>query len=358
MVKASVDIFGKIQDIYIEEYTLENKNKMKVSFLSIGGTNNKIIIPDKNGKLIDVSLQYQDVFYIADINHGYLGAIISRNCNRIKDGIAQISGVEYKLYKNNGYNNLHSGPDAFCKKDIEGKIEENGNSASVIFNYHFVNGEQGFPGNMDFSVKYTLDDDNNLYIHYEAISDKDSIFNPTSHIYFNLSGQDTNDLSKHSIMINAKKYCEVNEDFIPKSINEVENTVFDFRNEKNILDSLNEGLANNSQVKLCKGFDHCYIIDKDSYRYNNMNLVAKAHASDTNIMMEVYSDSTAVQFYTANFISGGDYGKTGKKYVDHGSFCLETEYVPNAINDNRFDSPLIKAGVKKEFTTILKFSAK
>ena len=138
---------------------------------------------------------------------------------------------------------------------------------------------------------------------------------------------------------------------------EVKNTVFDFNEEKKILEALNEGLNNDAQVKLCKGFDHCYIIDKNSYKYNNLNLVAKAHASDTNITMEVYSDSDAVQFYTANFISGGDYGKTGKKYDDHGSFCLETEYVPNAINDDRFETPLIKAGVKKEFTTILKFSA-
>ena len=357
MAKANVDIFGKIQDIFIDEYILENKNKMKASFLSIGGTNNKIIVPDKNGKLIDVSLQYSNAFYIAEYNHGYLGAIISRNCSRIEDGIAKISGVEYKLDKNDGNNNLHSGIDIFSKKDIEGIIEENGQSASVIFKYHFKNGEQGFPGNMDFSVKYTLDDDNNLYIHYEAISDKDSIFNPTSHIYFNLSGHDKNDLSNHSIMINAKKYCELKENLIPKCEKEVINTIFDFNKEKNILDSLNEGLKNDEQVKLCKGFDHCFIINKDSNKYKNMNLVAKAHSSDTNITMEVYSDSPAVQFYTANFISGGDYGKNGKKYVDHGSFCLETEYVPNAINDDRFDSPLIKAGVKKEFTTILKFSA-
>ena len=357
MVKASVDIFGKIQDILIYEYILENKNKMKVSFLSIGGTNNKIIVPDKNGKLIDVSLQYRNVFYIADNNYGFLGAIISRNCNRIEDGIAKISGAIYKLDKNDGNNNLHSGLDVFNKKDIEGEIEGNGASASVIFKYHFLDGEQGFPGNMDFSVKYTLDDDNNLYIHYEAISDKDTIFNPTSHMYFNLSGHDKNDLSNHSIMINAKKYCELKENYIPKSEKDVINTVFDFNKEKNILNALNEGLNNDEQVKLCKGFDHCFIIDKNSYKYKNMNLVAKAHASDTNITMEVYSDSVAVQFYTANFISGGDYGKNGIKYENHGSFCLETEYVPNAINDNRFDSPLLKAGVKKEFTTILKFSA-
>ena len=357
MVKASVDIFGKIQDIYIEEYTLENKNKMKVSFLSIGGTNNKIIVPDKNGKLIDVSLQYGNVIYIAENNHGFLGAVISRNCNRIEDGIAKINGVDYKLDKNDGTNNLHSGPNVFNKIDIQGEIEKNGDTASVIFKYHFENGEQGFPGNMDFSVKYTLDDDNNLYIHYEAISDKDSIFNPTSHIYFNLSGHDTNDLSKHSIMINAKKYCELKDNLIPKEEKDVINTIFDFNKEKNILDTLKDGLKNDDQVKLCKGFDHCFIIDKNSYKYKNMNFVARAHAIDTNITMEVYSDSTAVQFYTANFISGGDYGKSGKKYENHGSFCLETEYVPNAINDNRFDSPLIKAGVKKEFTTILKFSA-
>ena len=357
MVKASVDIFGKIQDIFIDEYILENKNKMKVSFLSIGGTNNKIIVPDKNGKLIDVSLQYRNVFYMADINHGFLGAVISRNCNRIEGAIAKINGVDYKLDKNDGANNLHSGYDVFNKIDIQGEIEENGDSASIIFKYHFKDMEQGFPGNMDFSVKYTLDDENNLYIHYEAISDKDSIFNPTSHIYFNLSGHDTNDLSNHSIMINAKKYCEVNENFIPKNEKKVINTVFDFNKEKNLIDALNDGINNDPQVKLCKGFDHCFIIDKDSHKYKNMNLVAKAHASDTNITMEVYSDSDAVQFYTANYIEGGDFSKTGIKYENHGSFCLETEYVPNAINDDRFDSPLIKAGVKKEFTTILKFSA-
>lgn len=356
MVKAKKEEFGKIQDKTIYKYTLENNNKMKVSFLSIGGTNYEIVVPDKNGNLVDVSLQYRDIFDIFD-NHGSLGAIVSRNCNRIEAGIAKINGAEYKLEVDAKNNNLHSGPDVFRKKIVEGVIEEGGGKASVTFNYHFKDMEQGFPGEMDFSIKYTLDDDNNLYLHYEGVSDKDSIFNPTSHIYFNLSGHDKNDLSCHSIMINAKKYCEVKENLIPKDEKEVKDTVFDFNNEKNIVEAIKDGLTNDSQVKLCKGFDHCFIIDKNSYKNDNMNLVARAHANDTNITMEVYSDSVAVQFYTANAVAGGNEGKTGEKYQNQGAFCLETEFVPNAINDNRFDSPLIKASVKKEFTTILKFLA-
>ena len=353
MVRIKKELFGTTQNNNIYKLILENDNKMKVSFLNLGATNFELIVPDNNLNLVDVSLQYENLDNIY-LNPTYLGAVVAMNCNRIEGGEFKLSDKIYKLEVDANNNNIHSIPNVLKSKILDYEMKNNNDgSASLLFKYNFKDMEQGFPGDTEFYVKYTLNDNNELIINFSATSNKDTIFNPTSHMYYNLSGQDKNDLSEQYLCINSDKYLEVNENFIPKNIKEVKNTPFDFTKEKCILENIND---NHEQLKVCNGYDHCYLIN-DNKDGNGLKKVAYAYSKITGIRLDIISDSEAVQLYTANFIGNDLKGKNGVIYKKKGAFCLETEFVPNSINDYRFTKPILKANIHKEFTTILKFSA-
>lgn len=341
--------YGIFKGNEITAYKLTNDNGMYATFINLGGINTEIVVKDKNGKFVDVALQYKDIDAL-DENIGNLGAIVARNANRIANALANISGVEYKLVDNNNSNNLHSGPDLFHKKVLDAVTSEGNGEVSVEFSYKFKDMEQGFPGNMDFKIKYTLNNTNELKLRYEAISDKDTIFNPTFHGYFNLAGHDYGTIYSHKIKIHADNYTSVNEVLIPESVDKVRGTVFDFTNFKYMNDGIDDPCE---QIKRGKGFDHNFALNDYDGTFKKAVEVVE---DNTGIKMDVYTDLPGMQFYAGNALNPKCVGKSGKMYVKRGGFCLESQYFPNAINDGRFISPLLKAGVKKVTNTSYRFS--
>ena len=247
---------------------------------------------------------------------------------------------------------MHGGLVGFDKKVWEGKLQEEYND-SIEFSYLSADGEEGYPGNLNVRVKYTITEDNELKIEYYAISDKDTIINLTNHSYFNLSGQGSGDILKHKIMINADKFTINDKYSIPTGeIAEVNNTAMDFRK----LTYIGENISSSyEQIVFGSGYDHNWIINNSG---NKLNKAAEVYDEKSGRVMEVYTTKPGVQFYTANFLDGLEPGKQGTTYIKRGAFCLESQYFPNSVKHLNFPSPILAAQQKYEHSTIYKFSTK
>lgn len=336
----------KNQDIYF--YTLKNKNGMEATFTNLGGTNVSIKVKTKSGELRDIMLAYDEIDKLAE-DPCFFGAIIARNGNRIARATATIAGKDYKLDDNDNGNNLHSGLDYFHNKVLDVEKGESNSEDYIIFKYKFKDMEQGYPGNMDFSVRYKLTSDNELKITYKAKADKDTIFNPTWHGYFNFAGHGYGKLDTHEIKLEADEFTYVSNVLIPEKLEKVAGTALDFTSFRNMFDRIDDEYV---QIVRAGGFDHNFAIkDYDG----KMRLAATVKEKTSGLKMEVYTTLPGIQFYSGNFIDVPYVGKENVKYVKRGGFCLETQCFPNAVNDDRFVSPIIKAGVEKELNTIYKF---
>jgi len=327
-------------------YTLENKNGMQVQVMNFGAIIVKILVPDKNGVVADVTLGYDKLedYYT---NGSFFGATIAPNANRIAGAAFTIDGETYQLDVNDGPNNLHSHFDLGAHKK-PWAAEEIGES--IKFTLEQADGEMGFPGNKVFSVIYSLTDENELKLEYEATTDKKTVINPTNHAYFNLAGHDGGKIEGHKLWLKASHYTPVVPGAIPTGeIAPVAGTPLDFTAEKVIGDEIE---ADFEQLKLVSGYDHNFVLDDWN---GELQLVAKAKEDTSGRTMEVYTDLPGIQFYAGNCIAKTT-GKQGVVYAERSGFCLETDYFPNAANQENFVSPIY--GPEKAFqsTTIYKFS--
>ena len=341
--------FGKLADgRETKLVTIANKNGMSIEVTNYGATLVSVVVPDKNGRHDDVILGYADVTDYAK-NGGYLGACIGRSGNRIRTASFEINGVTYHLDKNEKGNNLHSGKNGYNCQIWD--MEVNEASSSVTFSRLSPDMEQGYPGNFDVSVTYTLTDENEVRIHYEGKSDKDTIANMTNHTYFNLEGHDSGSILDHVLMIDADGFTEVDDELIPTGvIASVEGTPFDFRTAKPIGRDIEK---DHEQLKMGGGYDHNYALKADG----TVKKVAEVKAPVSRRKMEVFTDCVGVQFYSGNFIEDAWIGKDGKAYHKRGGLCLETQFFPDAIHHENFASPVLKAGELYSTTTVYKFSA-
>lgn len=327
----------------IKLYTIENSKGAKAAVTNIGACLVKLIIPDKNGKMDDIVLGFDSgEGYL--VNGSFFGATVGRNANRIANAQFEIDGTVYKLDVNDNQNNLHSQFDqGFHKQLWEAECFDN----AVKFMYHEPDGKNGFPGNLDISVTYTLTDDNALEIHYEGVSDKKTTINVTNHSYFNLAGHDSGCMEDTELQLNASCYTPVVAGAIPTGeIAPVAGTVMDFTSPKKIGQEIE---ADFEQLKLVKGYDHNYVVDDFD---GSLRKIAVATAAGRT--MEVYSDLPGVQFYAGNCITPVE-GKNGVLYKERCGFCLETQYFPNSINQKGFLRPVFEAGKKYDTTTVYKF---
>lgn len=343
-------LFGKNskgEEVYL--YTLSNENGMKVSFIDLGAAVHEIYVPDREGQMIQVSAIYDNpVSYEKQTT--YFGAIVAPYANRISNAKFEIDGQIYETDANNNENSLHSGVNGIAKKIWTVK-EQTENR--IVFTYDAKDLEQGFPGNIHYEVTYEVTEDNALSISYYALSDKKTTINMTNHTYFNLAGAFTGSVEGQELWIKASHYTPVKDGkAIPTGeIAPVEGTPFDFREAKTI----GRDIENNfDQLIFGLGYDHNFAIDKESEGFEK---IASAHAKETGIQMEVWSDCIGVQLYTGNFLEG-EVGPNGHKYVKRGAFCLETQYFPNAINEINFVCPITEANVPYETKTVYKFSVK
>jgi aldose 1-epimerase len=337
--------FGNTEGQAITEYTLTNANGMQLSIINYGGTITKMTAPDKQGQFGDVVLGYQSLEGYLQRGNPYFGALIGRYGNRIAHGKFTLDGNTYTLPLNNNGNTLHGGDKGFDK--VVWNAEKQGDN-SLKLTYHSKDGEQGFPGNLDVTVVYTLTPDNSVKIDYTATTDKATPVNLTNHAYYNLSAGTDSTVLDHELQIDANKYTPVDALLIPTGqIADVKGTPFDFTTSKPIGRDI-------AQVK--GGYDHNWVLNKQG---NNLAKVATAYHPKSGRVMDVYTTEPGLQFYSGNFLDGRLANtKGGAKYVQHAALCLETQHFPDSPNHPNFPNTILKPGETYKSTTVYKFSTK
>ncbi|MBB2183879.1 galactose mutarotase [Lachnospiraceae bacterium MD1] len=330
-------------------FTITNSNGMKVSLTNYGANVVSIIVPDKNGNFTDVALGFENIAGYEENGPGF-GSFIGRHANRIGGAKFELNGKVYELDKNDGENNLHSGFLGYNKVMYDAEYYEDGDIISVEFSRLSPHMEQGFPGNLDVSVTYSLTEDNELVIEYHAVSDKDTIVNFTNHSYFNLSGHDSGSILDHKVWIKANQFTPTDDGLIPTGeLRDVSGTPMDFRTIKRIGQDID---ADYEPLKLAGGYDHNYVLDISGAEVEK---VAELIDDRSGRVMEVFTDLPGMQFYSGNFMQPVNNSKDGAVYQKRYGVCFETQYFPNSCNIPSFPSCVLKAGKEFDSVTIYKF---
>ena len=348
------EVFGETRDgSVVTAYTLENSKGMSATIIDFGATVVRLLVPDKTGNARDVQLGYDDIKSYED-GDTFFGAIIGRNANRIKGGRVSIDNVVYQMEQNDNDNNLHSGPNGVDKKMWTCLPQDDPGSVSFICKSN--DKEQGLPGNVSMTVTYSLSEDNEFKITYDAVSDMKTVINMTSHMYFNLNGHYKGNIENHILTLDSDYYNPViDKKAIPTEENApVAGTVFDFRTPKSIGQDINKGDVQQTYVG---GYDHNFVINGDA---GELRHFANVYAEESGIVMDLFSDQTGTQFYSGNFI-GDQKGKGGFDYHFRSGMCLEPQYIPNAMNfipEGDVNSPIFDADEHYHAESIYKFSVK
>ena len=324
-------------------FTIQNGKGMEIKVSDYGAALVQVRVPDKEGRLLDVVLGYDDVQGY-EAGNAFFGATIGRVANRIGNGEFQLGGRTYELTRNDGQNTLHGGRDFYNKRIWKtGKTGED----HVEFLLDSPSGDQGFPGNVKISVTYTLTKDNEIKIQYRAVPDADTLINLTNHSYFNLSGHASGTVLAQEVMLDADAYARADSQSIPTGeIVPVSGTPMDFRQLKPIGAEIDEAYE---ALEFGKGYDHDWVLNKKGYRK-----AAFMRSKESGIAMEVYTDLPGLQFYTANFVDH-EKGKEGAVYNMRQAACFETQYFPDAVHKDHFEGPEVKAGEIYETTTAYRF---
>jgi aldose 1-epimerase len=334
----------------VKLYTLTNKNKMKALFTNLGGRLVSLMVPDSTGKLIDVVIGFSNADAYQKSTEPYFGATIGRYGNRIAKGKFIIDGKTYQSSINNPPNMLHGGKNGFQYQVWDANQP---NNQTVVLNYLSKDGEEGFPGNLNVKVTYTLTDDNELKIDYEATTDKKTVINLTNHAFFNLNGEGSGTILNHTLQIFANEYTPVDSTLIPTGIEKVANTPFDFLKPTKIGARINQ---DNQQLKNGKGYDHNFVLN--GTKGMGMNHAAMVKGDKSGIIMNVYTQEPGLQFYSGNFMQSKNTIKNGVKDDFRTAFCLETQHFPDSPNHPNFPSTELKPGDTYKTESIYKFSIK
>ena len=346
-----MESFGKTADGQeVQLFTLTNKNGVEAKITNFGGIVVSLKTPDRKGQLADIVLGYDDVKgYEGDT--AFFGALIGRYGNRIAKGQFTLNGKTYQIPLNDGPNALHGGPNAFNKKVWTPKDVSTHSTPMLQLTYLSKDGENGFPGNLNVQVTYSLTSNNELRIDYAATTDKDTVLNLTNHSYFNLKGAGEGDILQHEVRLNANKFTPVDATLIPTGeLKNVQGTPFDFRKSTAIGARID---ADDQQLKYGWGYDHNWVLN--GMGAGQLVIAARVHEPTTGRVIEVLTDQPGVQFYTGNHMDGTVHGKGGKLYPKRGGLCLETQHYPDSPNHPAFPSTTLKAGEKFHSTTIYKF---
>jgi aldose 1-epimerase len=339
-------LFGKMPDgTPVEMYTL-SEHDIEVKIITYGGCIVSVRTPDRSGKLDDVVLGFDSLDeYVAKST--FFGALVGRYANRIAKGKFTLDGTTYTLPVNDGHNTLHGGK-GFDKVVWQAKPIENG----VELKHVSPDGDQGFPGNLTVTVRYTLVK-HDLVIDYEATTDKDTVVNLTNHSYFNLAGHGSGDILKHVVQINAAQYTLTDSMLIPTGeIAPVEGTPFDFRTPHVIGERIDQ---DNEQLRVAKGYDQNWVLNNKDGKVAE---AAKVYEPATGRTLEVLTTEPGLQFYTGNHIEGTINGKQGQQYKFRSAFCLETEHFPDSPNHPNFPSTELKVGERYHSETIFRFGTR
>lgn len=347
------DTFGNAgKDLQVDIYTLTNANGIQVRIINYGAVVQSLIVPDRDGKYEDVVLGYDK---LEDYLKGspYFGAIVGRYGNRIAKGKFTLDGVEYTLAMNNGANHLHGGLTGFDKVVWDANPVKKENEVGVELTYFSKDGEEGYPGNLQSTVVYTLNNANELQIEYTSSTDKATPVNLTHHGYFNLGGNCKTDILSHEIWINADYFTPVDEGLIPTGeLRSVKGTPMNLTVPTAIGAGINE---DDKQLKYGLGYDHNWVLnDVDG----TIKLQASLYEPVSGRLMEVYTAEPGLQFYSGNFLDGSNVGKGGKEYKHRYGLCLETQHYPDSPNKPEFPSTVLRPGETYHTKTIYRFTVK
>ncbi|MFD2719512.1 aldose epimerase family protein [Hymenobacter monticola] len=343
--------FGKTTDgTEVQLFTLANANGVKATITNYGGTLTSLLVPDKDGKMGDVILGFDNVSGYQSpefLKAGpYFGALIGRYGNRIKGGKFALEGKEYTLAKNNGPNSLHGGLKGFDKVVWQAEPGSSADGQSLKLTYASKDGEEGYPGTLTVAVVYTLTNDNALKIDYTATTDKATVLNLTNHAYFNLNHGAGKDVLNHEVTLPADRYTVVDATLIPTGeLKPVKGTPFDFTTPH----AIGERIA-----QVPGGYDHNWVLNTATGEH----AAATVYDPATGRTLEVTTDQPGIQFYTGNFLDGTLKGKGGTVYGKHAGFCLETQHFPDSPNQPKFPSTELKPGETYHTVSTYKFGVR
>lgn len=326
-------------------FTCKNKNGLVLKLTDYGASVVAVETPDKNGKLANINLGFDDVKGFEG-QHPFFGATVGRYANRIAKGKFTLDGKEYTLATNNGPNHLHGGKKGFNRVMWQAEEVKNDNEVGVRFTYVSTDGEEGYPGKLKATVTYTLTNNDELKMDYVATTDKPTVVNLTNHNYWNLGGAFTGDILDHVLTITADKYTPVDETLIPTGeLADVAGTPLDFRSPKAIGKDIQK--IKSDPV----GYDHCFVLRGQS---GELALAARVKDPESGRVMEVYTTQPGIQLYTGNFLTGAD-AEGGAK--QHEAFCLETQHYPDSPNQKTFPTTVLRPGETYKQTTVHRFYA-
>ena len=333
--------FGTYEGKEVFSFALDNNKGLSAEIINYGGIIRSLVFNGTDVVLGRDSLEE----YLK--NAGYFGALIGRNSNRIARSEFELGGRTYKLNSNDGLNNLHGGIKGFNARVWDYEVKDSPEPA-LILTLLSEDGEEGFPGNANIKVTYTLTNDNSICIHYEALCDQDTVINITNHSYFNLNGHDSGTVDGHLLWLDSSFFTPNDSECMPTGeVIKTEGTPFDFKNPK----KLSEGFtSDHEQIKLFGGYDHNFALNG-----RGMRLCGRLRGDKTGIIMEMSTDMSGVQLYTGNSIEDHRICKGGSQYPVHGALCLETQAFPNSLRFSHFPNGILKKGEKYDSVTSYKF---
>ena len=337
--------FGKTAEgVEVDLYTCTNANGLVMKVTNYGAIVVGLETPDRDGKLANVTLGFDDLDgYLP--RHPYFGATVGRYCNRIAKGKFTLDGKEYTLATNNDPNHLHGGNAGFDKVVWTATEQETADSVGVKFSYRSPDGEEGYPGNLDVTVVYSLTNKNEMIVDFSATTDQPTPINLTNHNYWNLAGAGAGSIRDHELMIASDQFLGVDETLIPTGdFADVKGTPLDFTTPKKIGKDLDK--IESDPV----GYDHCFVL-RDSAQ--KMKMAARVVDSGSGRVMEIHTTQPAIQFYSGNFLTGGD---VEGGYPQYHGFCLETQHFPDSPNRSDFPTTILKPGETYRQTTVHAFS--
>jgi aldose 1-epimerase len=340
--------FGTLPDgRQVNQYTLTNKSGMLVRILDFGGIITEIHVPDRDGRLADVALGFDTLEpYLGE--SPYFGALIGRYGNRIARGRFTLDGKQYVLATNDGDNHLHGGKQGFDKVLWTAAID----GAALVLRYRSPDGEEGYPGNLDATVSYSLTDDNEIVVRFHAVTDQPTPVNLTQHSYFNLRGAGQGDTLGHEMMIAADRYVPIDAGSIPFGpLAPVAGTPFDFRQAHPIGAFID---APDQQLQNGKGYDHCFVLDRAQGDRALMRAV-RVREPQSGRVLELLTQEPGVQFYSGNFLDGSLRGK-GHAYAYRSGFAIEPEHFPDSPNHPEYPSTILRPGEVYETESRFRFS--
>ena len=345
----TINLFGTLQDgTAIELYSVKS-DRLELQVIPFGAGIVSLRVPDRAGRFENVVLDFPDLAgYVC--NHGsespsFFGSTIGRYANRIANARFILDGREYRLAKNNGAHSLHGGPGGFYNVVWQGESIANG----VAFRYASKDGEEGFPGNLETMVRYSVTG-SQLIIDYVATTDRPTVLNLTNHAYFNLAGAGNGGILSHQLKLEASRFTPTDAGLIPTGeLRSVAGTPMDFRQSNAIGAGID---ADEEQLHLGHGYDHNFVLNGDA---SALKLAAELYEPSCGRFLEISTTEPAIQFYSGNFLDGTIHGKSGAVYNKYAGLCLETQHYPDSPNQPDFPSTVLRPGQTFRSTTILKF---